>query len=52
MHDQDCAAKTLGLPEEHRVAMVISFGYPVSEASLHRGIARTPLAELVHYERW
>jgi len=61
MHDQECAARTLGLgrrtadlsaPEEHRVAMVISFGYPVSKESLHRGVARTPLAELVHEERW
>jgi nitroreductase len=52
MHDQECAAKTLGLPEGHRVAIVISFGYPASEASLHRGVPRTPLAELVHEERW
>lgn len=52
MHDRDCAAKTLGLPADHVVAMVISFGYPESEASRHRGVARTPLAELVHEERW
>jgi hypothetical protein len=52
MHDQECAAKTLGLPEGHRVAIVISFGYPPSEASRHRGVARTPLSELVHDERW
>jgi nitroreductase len=52
MHDQECAAKALGLPEEHRVAMVISFGYPASKASLHRGIPRTPLADLVRNERW
>jgi nitroreductase len=52
MHDRDCAAKTLGLPDEHAVAMVITFGYPESEESRHRGIARTPLAELVHEERW
>jgi len=52
MHDQECAARALGLPEQHRVAMVISFGYPVSKASLHRGIPRSPLDELVHYERW
>jgi len=52
MHDQDCAARALGLPAEHRVAIVISFGYPESEASLHRGVVRTPLAELVRYERW
>jgi len=52
MHDRDCAAKVLGLPADHVVAIVISFGYPESEASLHRGVARTPLAELVHGERW
>ena len=52
MHDRERAAKVLGVPEEHVVAMVITFGYPESSESLHRGIARTPLAELVHYERW
>ena len=52
MHDRECAARALGLPDDHVVAMVISFGYPESEESLHRGIARTPLAELVHYEKW
>ena len=52
MHDRDCAARVLALPDEHVVAIVITFGYPESQESLHRGIARTPLAELVHYERW
>ena len=52
MHDRECAARELGLPEGHRVAIVISFGYPESEASLHRGVARAPLSELVHEERW
>jgi len=52
MHDSDCAARVLGLPEEHRVPIVLSFGYPASEESLHRGIARAPLSELVHDERW
>ena len=52
MHDPECAARVLGLPAEHRVAIVISFGYPASEASLHRGVPRTPLSELVHEERW
>jgi nitroreductase len=52
MHDQECAARVLGLPAEHRVAIVISFGYPATKESLHRGIARTPLAALVHQERW
>ena len=52
MHDRDCAARVLGLPEEHSVPIVLSFGYPASEESLHRGVARTPVAELVHEERW
>ena len=52
MHDRECASRVLGLPEGHRVAMVLAFGYPASEESLHRGIPRTPLAELVHNERW
>lgn len=52
MHDRDCAARTLSLPDDHRVAMVLSFGYPASEASLHRGIPRTAITELVHQERW
>jgi nitroreductase len=52
MHDRECASRVLALPEGHRVAMVLAFGYPASEESLHRGIPRTPLAELVHHERW
>ena len=52
MHDRECAARVLGLPEGHRMSIVISFGYPASEESLHRGIARTPLEELVRYEGW
>ncbi len=52
MHDRECAARALGLPDGHRVAIILAFGYPASEESLHRGIPRTPLAELVRYERW
>lgn len=60
MHDWDCATRVLGLPEGHRVAIVLAFGYPASgrrppvwaEESLHRGVPRIPLAELVHFERW
>lgn len=52
MHDREGAAKVLGLPDDHVVAIVCSFGYPESEASLHRGVARTPLDDLVRYERW
>lgn len=52
MHDQECAAKVLGLPDGHKPAIVISFGYPASNESLHRGIVRKPLSEIVHQERW
>ncbi len=52
MHDPECASRVLGMPEGHRVAIVLGFGHPASEESLHRGLARTPLAELVHFERW
>lgn len=52
MHDQECASKVLGLPDGHTVALVISFGYPESDGSLHRGVARKPLSEIVHQERW
>ena len=52
MHDRECAARVLALPEGHRVAIVISFGYPASEESRHRGVPRTPLSELVREERW
>lgn len=52
MHDQACAARVLGLPEGHSVPIVLAFGYPASETSLHRGVPRTPLAELVRYEGW
>lgn len=52
MHDRDCAAKTLDLPDEHVVAMVITFGYPESKESMHRGITRNSLEDLVHYEQW
>ena len=52
MHDQECASKVLGLPDGHTTALVISFGYPESEQSRHRGVARKPLSEIVHQERW
>ena len=46
------AARVLNLPEGHHVAMVLSFGYPESEESRHRGVARTAIEALVHEERW
>jgi len=50
MHDQDCARRVLGLPEGHRVSIVIAFGYPATPRA--PGVPRTPLDELVHRGAW
>ena len=52
LHNRECAIETLGLPEGHTPAMLLAFGYPESEESRHRGIARNPVNEIVHHERW
>jgi len=51
MHDQDCARRVLGLPEGHKVPIVIAFGYPSATARAP-GVPRTPLDELVHRGGW
>ena len=51
MHDAACARRVLGLPETHRVSIVLAFGYPVPGE--RRPVSpRLPLDELVHRERW
>jgi nitroreductase len=52
LHKRECALDVLGLPDGHTPAMLLSFGYPESEASRHRGIARNSMTDLVHEERW
>jgi nitroreductase len=52
MHDQDCARKTLGLPDGYRVAIVLALGHPVPGTASGMGAQRTPLAEMTHRERW
>jgi nitroreductase len=51
MHDQDCARRVLGLPEGHKVPIVIAFGYP-TDVPRAPGVPRTPLDELVHRGGW
>ena len=51
MHDADCASRVLGLPETHRVSIVLAFGYP-APGERRRSSPRLPLDELVHRERW
>jgi len=51
MHDAACARRVLDLPETHRVAIVLAFGYPATDER-RRSSPRLPLGELVHHERW
>src|SRR5690606_36136721 len=46
-------AKLLGVPEGHRVAWVVSFGYPANKQDrpARRG-GRLPFDEVVHWEKW
>ncbi len=52
MHDQECATKTLGLPEGWRMCVVLALGYPDPKVSMHLGKKRLGLEELAHEERW
>lgn len=52
MHDAECAARVLGLPEGYVVANVIAFGYPAEGAPIGRGQQRLPIDEYVRFERW
>ena len=52
MHDADCARRVLRLPEGHRVAIVVEFGYPPDGGVQPGGARRLPLEEIVHYEMW
>ena len=52
MHDQDCARTVLGLPEGHRVAIVLALGHPVPGTTSGMSAQRTALDEMVHRERW
>jgi len=51
MHDQDCARRVLGLPEGHRVPIVIAFGYPPTTPRAP-GVPRVALDELLHRGGW
>jgi nitroreductase len=51
MHDADCARRVLGLPETHRVSIVLPFAYPAPVEG-RRTSPRLPLEEMVHAERW
>jgi nitroreductase len=52
MHNQECAARVLGLPADHRVAIALPFGYPAEGGESRPGRPRLPLSEYVHEDRW
>ena len=52
MHNMDCAVGTLGLPEDHRVAILLPMGYPAEGGTGRPSRPREPLEEFVHWERW
>jgi nitroreductase len=52
MHDQECARRTLGLPDGHRVAIVLALGHPLDGVIKGMGAPRVQLDEMVHREHW
>ena len=47
------ARSLLGIPDDQRVDVLLSFGYPTEHAQRPlQGPGRRPLAEIVHWERW
>ena len=54
MHHEEKAREVLGVPAELDFHVVLSFGYPASQANLQapRKGGRKPFDEIVHWERW
>jgi nitroreductase len=52
MHDSACALLVLGIPQGHRVSIVLAFGYPPPSGPRPKGTPRVPLEELVHWGGW
>ena len=54
MHRPECAAAALGLPPQHRVAIMLPFGYPADPDPRppRPGRQRLPLEQYVHEDRW
>jgi nitroreductase len=51
-HDQDCARRALGLPDDHEAQMGVGIGHPAPPAEDKESSPRIPLDELVSWGRW
>jgi nitroreductase len=53
VEDQDLARRTLGFPDDRRLAWLIAFGYPADgPLELIANLNRRPFDEIVHRGRW
>jgi nitroreductase len=52
MHHGDDAARVLGLPDEHMIEWVLSFGYPLPDTGGGPGGSRLPFEQMVYRDRW
>jgi nitroreductase len=52
MHDSACALRVLGVPQGHRVSIVLAFGYPPPSEPRPKGTPRIALEELLHWGGW
>lgn len=52
MHDADAARRALGLPDAHRVAIVLAVGHAADDGGGRLRGRRLPFEDYVHDERW
>lgn len=52
LHEQDAAAKLLGLTDGRTCHYAVTLGYPTPDAAPRLKGGRKPLDDLVHYERY
>jgi nitroreductase len=55
IYEEEKARQLLGFPEDQRIRIAISFGYPLEEDAIDRlpkKGGRRSLNEIVHWEKW
>jgi len=51
-HDEDCARRMLGLPDDLAAPMGVAVGRPAETDGDRESSPRVPLDELVRWNRW